>query len=90
MPSNSSHLLRLVSVDRTVLVGQEAADFLGPPQSISVSDSTTSPDASVLAIMGGTVAAFQAENGEDVDLDEMHQSVTAEVSWTGRNNIRHK
>mmetsp|Transcript_17968 Transcript_17968/g.40606 ORF Transcript_17968/g.40606 Transcript_17968/m.40606 type:complete len:460 (+) Transcript_17968:264-1643(+) len=31
-------------IDRTVLVGQEAADFLGPPPSTSVSNSTTSPE----------------------------------------------
>lgn len=66
-------------VERTVFVGQEAADFLGPPPQISEQmRQAVSADSNVFpALIGGSLQG--AEEMDTVDMDELHQRVTAEV-----------
>ena len=72
-------------VERTVLIGQEAADYLGPPDDITAEARimAMAADQNVLAaLMGageaGTAAAAVMERGDEMDTEVM-QSVTAEV-----------
>jgi len=70
------------TVERTVLVGQEAADFLGPASDISAHAqwATGGADQNVLtALMGGGAAGLPSTSGEDMDTQALNQSVAAEV-----------
>mmetsp|Transcript_15909 Transcript_15909/g.33171 ORF Transcript_15909/g.33171 Transcript_15909/m.33171 type:complete len:612 (+) Transcript_15909:45-1880(+) len=74
------------TVERTVLVGQEAANFLGPPPDIaSQAWASNVGDHSVLAALlggGGAAGAAMAaglQGDESMDTEALNQSVTAEV-----------
>ena len=73
------------TVERTVLVGQEAADYLGPPDEITAETHISSEaDQNVLAALMGAGEAGMAlaagmESEDEIDTEAMNQSVTAEV-----------
>jgi hypothetical protein len=73
------------TVERTVLVGQEAADYLGPPDEITAEAHISSEaDQNVLAaLMGageaGLALAAGMDSEDEIDTEAMNQSVTAEV-----------
>jgi len=73
------------TVERTVLVGQEAADYLGPPDEITAEAHISSEaDQNVLAaLMGageaGLALAAGMDSEDEIDTQAMNQSVTAEV-----------
>eukprot|EP00581_Thalassiosira_minuscula_P011983 CAMPEP_0183729328 /NCGR_PEP_ID=MMETSP0737-20130205/30024_1 /TAXON_ID=385413 /ORGANISM="Thalassiosira miniscula, Strain CCMP1093" /LENGTH=565 /DNA_ID=CAMNT_0025961481 /DNA_START=154 /DNA_END=1851 /DNA_ORIENTATION=+ len=70
------------TVERTVLVGQEAADFLGPPGDITSQAQWASggADQNVLtALMGGGAAGLPSASSDEMDTQELNQSVAAEV-----------
>lgn len=69
------------SVDRTVLVGQEAADFLGPLSDIPSQAQWASgaADQNVLAALMGGGAADMPTNEGDMDTTDWGQSVAAEM-----------
>ncbi|KAL9179757.1 hypothetical protein ACHAXT_007727 [Thalassiosira profunda] len=77
------------TVERTVLVGQEAADFLGPLGDVALAWAAGGADQNVLAaLMGGGAAAAAAgipppgegDDGMDAETAEtLNQSVAAEV-----------
>jgi hypothetical protein len=68
-----------------VLVGQEAADYLGPPDEITAEAHISSEaDQNVLAaLMGageaGLALAAGMDSEDEIDTEAMNQSVTAEV-----------
>lgn len=73
------------TVERTVLVGQEAADYLGPPAEITA-DANASSDADqnvLAALMGageaGMALAAEMDTADEIDTEAMNQSVAAEV-----------
>ena len=72
------------TVERTVLVGEEAATFLGPATDIASLSSGASSNISnmnqnvLTALMGGGAATLQGGNG-DMDTEALNQSVAAEV-----------
>jgi len=73
------------TVESTVFVGQEAADFLGPPDEITADANISSEaDQNVLAaLMGageaGMALAAEMDTEEEIDTEAMNQSVAAEV-----------
>lgn len=73
------------TVERTVLVGQEAADFFGPVSDIATQAQWAlgMPDENVLAALmgGGASGAAMAAGmqGDNMDTEALNQSVAAEV-----------
>lgn len=73
------------TVERTVLVGQEAADYLGPPDELAADANISSEaDQNVLAaLMGageaGLALAAEMDTEEEIDTEAVQQSVAAEV-----------
>jgi len=73
------------TVERTVLVGQEAADYLGPPDEVTADANISSEaDQNVLAaLMGageaGMALAAEMDTQDEIDTEAMNQSVAAEV-----------
>mmetsp|Transcript_21394 Transcript_21394/g.46473 ORF Transcript_21394/g.46473 Transcript_21394/m.46473 type:complete len:578 (-) Transcript_21394:101-1834(-) len=69
------------TVERTVLVGQEAADFLGPVSDISAQQwaSGEADQNALTALMGGGVAGLPSVRSEEMDTEALNQSVAAEV-----------
>ncbi len=73
------------TIERTVLVGEQAADYLGPPEEITV-DANASSDADqnvLAALMGageaGMALAAEMDTEDEIDTEAMNQSVAAEV-----------
>lgn len=74
------------TVERTVLFGQEAADYLGPPAEITAESQMMASEADqnvLAALMGageaGAALAAGMETGDEMDTEAINQSVTAEV-----------
>jgi len=70
------------TVERTVLVGQEAADFLGPTNDIAAQAQWASGEAdqnALAALIGGGAAGIPSASGEDANTEALNQSVAAEV-----------
>ncbi|KAL7540712.1 hypothetical protein ACHAWF_006775 [Thalassiosira exigua] len=70
------------TVERTVLMGQEAADFLGPTTDVAAQAQWASGMANqnvLAALMGGGTTGMPSGGNSNIDTEDFNQSVAAEV-----------